>query len=133
MFTDSLGIDEEVANILVANGFSSIEEIAYVPKEELLVVDEFDEEIVDALRERANDSLLTLALTSGEGNLPSMSESLMTLDGMTADLAEQLKAKGINSIEDLAEQSIDDLLDISDITEEKAGALIMKAREPWFM
>ena len=133
LFTDSLGIDEEVANILVANGFSSIEEIAYVPKEELLVVDEFDEEIVDALRERANDSLLTLALTSGEGNLPSMSESLMTLDGMTADLAEQLKAKGINSIEDLAEQSIDDLLDISDITEEKAGALIMKAREPWFM
>src|SRR3990167_2261698 len=132
LFIDSLGIDEEIANILVVNGFSSIEEIAYVPKEELLAIDEFDEEIVDALRERANDNLLTKALTSEQSDV-SMSGELMTLDGMTSDLAELLKSKGINTVEDLAEQSIDDLLDISDITEEKAGALIMKAREPWFI
>ena len=133
LFIDSLGIDEEIANILVVNGFSSIEEIAYVPKEELLAIDEFDEEIVDALRERANDNLLTKALTSEQSDLSLMNESLMTLDGMTLELAEQLKAKGINTVEDLAEQSVDDLLDISDITEERAGALIMKAREPWFL
>ena len=132
LFTESLGIDEEIANILLVNGFSSIEEIAYVPKEELLAIDEFDEEIVDALRERANDHLLTQALTSEQAEV-SMSGELMTLDGMTSDLAELLKSKGINTVEDLAEQSIDDLLDISDITEEKAGALIMKAREPWFI
>ena len=132
VFTDALGIDEEVANILVVNGFSSIEEIAYVPKDELLVIDEFDEEIVDALRERANDSLLTLALTSDQSALPSTSESLMSLEGMTSELAEQFNARGINTVDELAEQSIDDLLDISDITEEQAGALIMKAREPWF-
>lgn len=133
LFTDSLGIDEEIANILIANGFSSIEEIAYVPKEELMAIEDFDEEIVDALRDRANDNLLTQALTSEQSDVSSMSESLMTLDGMTQDLADLLMAKGINTIEDLAEQSIDDLLDISDITEEKAGALIMKAREPWFI
>lgn len=133
LFTDALGIDEEIVNILVANGFSSIEEIAYVPKDELLAIDEFDDEIVDALRERANDHLLTQALTTEQSDVSSISGSLITLEGMTPELAEQLKARGINTIEDLAEQSIDDLLDISDITEEKAGALIMKAREPWFM
>jgi transcription termination/antitermination protein NusA len=133
LFADSLGIDEEIVNILVANGFSSIEEIAYVPKEELLAIEEFDEEIVDALRERANDSLLTQALISESTDASELSVSLTTLDGMTSDLAEQLMAKGINTVEDLAEQSIDDLLDIADITEEQAGALIMKAREPWFM
>ena len=132
VFTEALGIDEEIANILVVNGFSSIEEIAYVPKDELLAIEEFDEEIVDALRERANDNLLTQALTSDQSNEGSTSESLMSLEGMTAELAEQLMAKGISTVEELAEQSIDDLLDISDITEEKAGSLIMKAREPWF-
>ena len=132
VFTDALGIDEEIANILVVNGFSSIEEIAYVPKDELLAIEEFDEEIVDALRERANDNLLTQALTSDQSNEVSSSDSLMSLEGMTAELAEQLMAKGISTVDELAEQSIDDLLDISDITEEKAGSLIMKAREPWF-
>ena len=132
LFVEGLGIDEEIANILVSNGFSSIEEVAYVPKEELMAINEFDEQIVDALRERANDALLTLALTSDSGDESKMSDSLDSLEGMTAALAKKLNKKGIFTVEDLAEQSIDDLEDVPGLSQEKAGALIMKAREPWF-
>lgn len=132
LFTSSLEIDEEIANLLVTHGFSSLEEIAYVPKEELMAIEEFDEEIVEELRNRANDTLLTQALTSGQGLAGTPSDSLLTMEGMTKELAESLAAKGITTMDELAEQSIDELLDIKDMTEQKAGALIMKAREPWF-
>jgi len=130
LFTTALGIDEEIAQLLVVNGFSSLEEVAYVPKEELLAIDEFDEEIVEELRNRANDTLLTQALTSGHG-VPDA--SLLTMEGMTSKLADRLAAIGITTMEELAEQSVDELLSIEGMTEEKAGALIMKAREPWFI
>jgi N utilization substance protein A len=133
LFTHSLEIDEEIANLLVAHGFSSLEEIAYVPKDELLAIEEFDEEIVEELRNRANDTLLTMALSSGKGLTGTPDESLITMDGMTEDLANKLASKGITTMEDLAELSIDDLLEIDEISEQKAGALIMKAREPWFL
>ena len=132
MFVEALGIDEEIANLLVVNGFTSIEEIAYVPKEELLAIQEFDEDLVDALRDRSNDALLTQALTSNMEPVSDLHSSLASMAGITADVAEKLKAHGIVTIEDLAEQSIADLLELTDLTAEKAGELIMKAREPWF-
>lgn len=133
LFTSALEIDEEIATLLVAHGFSSLEEIAYVPKEELLAIEEFDEEIVEELRNRANDKLLTMALSSGKELSGSPDETLLSMEGMTEELANKLAAKGITSMEDLAEQSVDELLEIEGMTEEKAGALIMKAREPWFL
>lgn len=129
IFVSALGIDEEIAQILVSNGFSSLEEVAYVPKEELLAIDAFDEDIVDELRNRANDALLTQALSSG-GGVPD--ETLLTMDGMTNDMATKLAKIGVTTMEELAESSVDELLDITGMTQEKAGALIMKAREPWF-
>ncbi len=133
LFTSSLDIDEELALILVANGFSSLEEVAYVPKDELLAIEGFDEEIVEELRNRANDTLLTMALSSGKNLSGAPDESLLSMEGMTEDLAHKLAAKGICTMEDLAEQSVDELQDIEGITEAQAGALIMKAREPWFV
>lgn len=133
LFTSALEIDEEIASLLVSHGFSSLEEIAYVPKEELMAIEEFDEEIVEELRNRANDTLLTQALTSGQGLAGSPSDSLLTMEGMTDELATSLASKGITTMEELAEQSVDELLDIQGMTEEKAGELIMKAREPWFL
>lgn len=132
LFTSALEIDEEIALLLVANGFSSLEEIAYVPKEELLAIEEFDEEIVEELRNRANDTLLTQALTSGQGMGGDPDDSLLTMDGMTKELAQRMASIGITTMDELAEQSVDELLVLEGMTEEKAGALIMKAREPWF-
>lgn len=133
LFTSTLEIDEEIAALLVAHGFSTLEEIAYVPKEELLTISEFDEEIVDELRNRANDILLTMALSSGKSLSGAPDQTLLSMRGMTDDLANKLASKGITSMEELAEQSIDELLEIEGITEEQAGALIMEAREPWFL
>lgn len=132
LFTSTLEIDEEIALLLVASGFSSLEEIAYVPKEELLAIEEFDEDIVEELRNRANDTLLTQALSSGQGVGGLPEESLLSMEGMTNELAQQLAAIGITTMDELAEQSIDELLVIAGMTEKKAGSLIMKAREPWF-
>jgi N utilization substance protein A len=132
LFTSSLEIDEEIASLLVAQGFSTLEEVAYVPKDELLAIEEFDEEIVEELRNRANDTLLTMALLSGKGLSGSPDDTLLNMDGMTEELANKLASKGITSMEELAEQSVDELLEVEGITEEQAGALIMKAREPWF-
>ena len=133
LFTTALGIDEDIAMLLVANGFSSLEEIAYVPKEELLAIEDFDEEIVEELRNRANDTLLTQALSSGTGLGGTPDESLLTMEGMTDELAKRLAAIGVTTMDELAEQSVDELLELDGMTQEKAGALIMKAREPWFL
>ena len=133
LFMDQLDVDEEVAIILVQEGFASIDEVAYVPESELLAIEEFDEDIVKELRGRASDALLTRAIASEEKiENAQPSEDLLTMEGMDENTAHLLAAKGICSMEDLAEQSVDDLLEIDDFGEERAAALIMKAREPWF-
>lgn len=130
LFMAALDVDEEVAGILVQEGFSSAEEIAYVPAAELLEIEEFDEDIVEELRRRARDYLLTRAIAQEEGKAPA--EDLRTMEGMDEQLAQALAERGIVTMEDLAEQSIDDLLEIDGMDEQRAAALIMKAREPWF-
>jgi N utilization substance protein A len=132
-FINHLEIDEDVARILVEEGFTTIEELAYVPLEEMLEIEEFDEDLVEELRARAKDELLNLAIASEEqldGAQPA--EDLLTMDGMDRHLAFILASRGIVTMEDLAEQSIEDLKDIEDVDEERAAALIMTARAPWF-
>ena len=133
MFMKHLDVDEEMAIILVQEGFSSIEEVAYVPEKEMLAIEEFDDDLVNELRERARDVLLTRAIAKEEklGNTKP-AEDLLTMDGMDESLAYELASKGVMTMEDLAEQSVDELMDISDIDKERAGKLIMTARIPWF-
>ena len=126
-------MDEEFAGVLIEEGFTSIEEVAYIPMEEMLAIDGFDEETVTELRRRAKDALLNQALASEEaleGAEPA--EDLLAMDGMDRGLAFKLAGMGIRTMEDLAEQSVDDLLDIEGMEEERAGQLIMAARAPWF-
>ena len=133
LFMDLLDVDEEVAAILVQEGFTSIDEVAYVPMSEMQQIEEFDDEIIEELRGRAKDVLLTRAISSEE-NLTAVepAQDLLDMEGMDTDLAYHLAAKGIVSMEDLAEQSIDELMEIDDMDEERAGQLIMTARAPWF-
>ena len=133
IFMELLDVDEEVANIPVQEGFTSIEEVAYVPEQEMLDIEEFDEALVSELRQRAKDLLLTRAIASEEqiGDARP-ADDLLTMEGMDEDLAFRMAAASIITMDDLAEQSVDELLELGDITEEKAAALIMKAREPWF-
>lgn len=133
LFMDDLDVDEEVAAILVQEGFSSVEEIAYVPNSELLQIEEFEEDIVEELRGRARDVLLTRAIASEEGiGGDQPAQDLLEMEGMDRELAFALAGKGIVTMEDLAEQAIDDLMDIEGMDEERAGQLIMTARAPWF-
>jgi N utilization substance protein A len=133
MFKEQLDVDEEVAQILVQEGFSSIEEVAYVPPKELLEIDEFDEDIVEELRGRARDALLTRAIATEEHQGESgATDDLMQLDGMDEDLAKLLVERSITDREELAEQAVDDLLDIEGLDKERAAELIMAARAPWF-
>ena len=132
-FCEQLDVDEEVAEILVEEGFTTLEEVAYVPLEEMTSIEGFDEEISEELRARAKDALLTQAIASEEqlgANEPA--EDLLTMDGMDKHLAYVLASRGIVTMEDLAEQGVEDILDIEDMTEERAGELIMTARAPWF-
>ncbi len=132
-FVEQLEVDEELAQVLVDEGFTSLEEIAYVPLEEMLNIDGFDEEIVNELRARAKDRLLTAAIASEEKLADAQpADDLLSLEGMDADLAKELAVRGVINREDLAEQSIDDLLDIDGIDQERAGKLIMAARAHWF-
>jgi N utilization substance protein A len=132
-FIDLLDVDEEIADILVEVGLNNIEEIAYIPVEEMLEIEGFDEELVEALRSRAKDALLIKAIASEEKiESAEPSQELLAMDGMDAELAQQLAAKGIITVDDLAEQAIEDIIDIHDLSEERAGQLIMKARESWF-
>ncbi len=132
-FIKALDLDEDLATLLVEEGFTTLEEIAYVPLEEMLGIDGLDEDIVTELRNRAKDVLLTRAIASEEKlEEAEPAEDLLTMEGMDKHLALVLASKGICTMEDLAEQSIDDLLDIDNMTEEKAAELIMTARKPWF-
>jgi N utilization substance protein A len=131
-FMRDLDVDEDVAAVLVNEGFTSLEEVAYVPLEEMLGIEEFDEDIVNALRQRAKDALLTKALVSEEKRGGEPAEDLLSMEGMDRQLAHELASRGIITMEDLAEQAIDDISDIAGVNEERAAQLIMKAREPWF-
>ena len=134
LFSEKLDIDDDFATVLVEEGFTSLEEIAYVPVNELLEIDGMDEDIVEALRTRAKDALTTAALADEEsldGAEPSA--DLLNLEGMDKHLAYVLASKGIADLEELAEQGIDDLADIEELDETKAGELIMAARNIcWF-
>jgi N utilization substance protein A len=132
-FMKHLDVDENVATILVQEGFSTVEEVAYLPQSELANIEEFDDEMVKELRNRARDVLLTQAIASEEtleGGLPA--DDLLLLEGMKPDLALALARRGVRTREDLADQAVDDLLDIEGLTADEAGKLIMKAREIWF-
>lgn len=133
MFMNKLDIDDETAEVLVGEGFTSLEEIAYVPMEEILSIDGFDEEIAEELRNRAKDALLTQAIASEE-DLSSMNvaDDLINMEGMDKELALELAKRNILCMEDLAEQATDELMEIAGMTEERAGELIMTARAPWF-
>ena len=133
MFMAKLDVDDETAEVLVSEGFTSLEEIAYVPMEEILSIDGFDEEIAEELRNRAKDALLTQAIASEE-DLSSMNvaDDLMNMEGMDKELALELAKRSILCMEDLAEQATDELMEIEGMTEERAGQLIMTARAPWF-
>jgi N utilization substance protein A len=132
-FISHLDVDEEFAGVLIEEGFTSIEEVAYVPMEEMLAIEGFDEDTIAELRRRAKDALLNQALASEEaleGAEPE--DDLLNMDGMDRPLAFKLAGLGMRSMEDLAEQSVDDLLEIEGMDEERAGQLIMTARAPWF-
>jgi transcription termination/antitermination protein NusA len=132
-FIDQLDVDEEIADILVEVGLTDVEEIAYVPVEEMLEIEGFDEELVEALRSRAKDALLINAIVSEEKIETSQpAQDLLEMDGMNDELAHEMAAKGIITMDDLAEQAVDDILEFTGMTEEIAAKLIMKAREPWF-
>ena len=133
IFMTDLDVDEDVALILAQEGFSSLEEVAYVPEQEMLDIEEFDADIVTELRSRSRDVLLTRAIANEE-QLESAepAEDLINMEGMTKELALTLASKGIATLDDLAEQAVDELIEIESIDEQQAAALIMKARESWF-
>ncbi|MFX2622416.1 transcription termination factor NusA [Enterobacter asburiae] len=133
-FTKYLDIDEDFATVLVEEGFSTLEELAYVPMKELLEIDGLDEPTVEALRERAKNALTTLALAQEESlGDKKPADDLLNLEGLDRAIAFKLAARGVCTLEDLAEQGVDDLADIEGITDEKAGELIMAARNIcWF-
>ncbi|BFM50800.1 transcription termination factor NusA [Marinomonas sp. THO17] len=133
LFVSGLNIDDDLAIQMVEEGFTSLEEVAYVPMEEMLDIDGFDEDLVNELRSRAKEALLNQALQAEEqldGAKPA--EDLLTMEGMDNHLALVLASKGVITMEDLAEQSVDELLDVEGMTEERAASLILTARAPWF-
>ncbi len=133
LFMNQLDVDEEIALILLEEGFTSIEEVAYVPEEEMLAIDEIDEEICHELQSRARDVLLIREIASEEGvSIGSPAEDLLLLEGMDTELAYGLAAKGVTTREDLAELSVDDFTELAEVEPERAAELIMTARAIWF-
>jgi N utilization substance protein A len=133
LFMDNLDVDEDVAVVLVQEGFNTLDEIAYVPKQELLGIEAFDEDLVDELRNRARDVLLTKAIAQEEKlSMAEPEQDLLEMEGMDEHTARLLASAGIKTREELAEQAVDDLMPIEGMTEERAKVLIMTAREIWF-
>ena len=133
VFMNSLDIDEDFALVLVNEGFTTLEEVAYVPAAEMLVIEGFDEDLVSELKQRAKDALLTQAIAADEkAALAEPAEDLLALEGMTPEMAKQLAGNGVITQEDLAELGTDEVLEYLDIDEATAGELILKARAPWF-
>jgi N utilization substance protein A len=131
VFMDKLDVDQEVADILIEEGFNSLEEVAYVPLSEMLQIDAFDEDTVNELRTRARDSLLTMELAKEE-LVEGVSQDLLSLDGMTATLVTKLAEGNVHTRDDLAELAVDELVEMTGVNEEDAKAFIMAARAHWF-
>ena len=132
-FMKALDVDEDVAGVLVEEGFTTVEEVAYVPLEEMADIEGFDEDIAEELRARAKDALLTMAIASEEEiGSTEPAQDLLEMRGMDKQLAYVLASMEVVTMEDLAEQSVDELMEIEGMTEEWAAELIMTAREPWF-
>ena len=133
-FMAHLDVDEEVASILVQEGFSTLDEVAYVPISEMLDIEEFDAEIVDDLRSRAKEVLLTRAIATEEAlSDEKPADDLTSMEGMDESIARQLASRGVITMEGLAELAVDELMELEDMDEERAGQLIMTARAPWFV
>ena len=131
IFVEKLDIDEELADLLIEEGFSSLEEVAYVPLAEMLEINGLDEEIVNELRTRARNVLLTEAIATEE-QLENVAEDLMDLEGMSKELAGKLAGNGVKTRDDLAELAVDELTEMTGIDDERAKELILKARAHWF-
>ena len=131
LFMAQLDVDEEVAQILVDEGFSSLEEVAYVPLAEMQEIESFDDDIINELRNRARNALLTAAI-AGEEKVETSAGDLLSLDGMDEDTARTLASKGVHTAEDLADLAVDDLVELTGMEAERAKQLIMTARAPWF-
>ncbi|MER0216008.1 MAG: transcription termination/antitermination protein NusA [Nitrosomonas sp.] len=131
LFMQKLDVDEEIAEILVQEGFVTLEEVAYVPLNEMLEIESLDEETVTEIRNRARNVLLTDAIANEE-KVEHVAEDLLAIEGMDINLVRELAAKGINTQADLADLAADDLVEITGIDIERANQLIIKAREPWF-
>ncbi len=131
LFMEKLDVDEEIADILIAEGFASLEEVAYVPLQEMLEIESFDEDTVTELRSRAKDALLTMEIAREE-SVEGVSQNLRDLEGLTPELIAKLAEGGVNSRDDLADLAIDELTELTGQSPEDAKALIMKAREHWF-
>ena len=131
LYMEKLDVDEELADILVSEGFASLEEVAYVPLSEMLEIEAFDEETVTELRARAKDALLTMEIAQEE-SVSAVSQELRDLEGITPEIVAKLAAGGVLTRDDLADLAIDELTDLTGQSEEEAKALIMKAREHWF-
>ena len=132
LFMQKLDVDEEIADILVQEGFVTLEEVAYVPLNEMLEIESLDEETVNEIRNRARNVLLTDAIVKEE-KVEHAAEDLLAIEGMDIHLIRELASKGINSQADLADLAADDLVEMTGIDIERANRLILKAREPWFM
>ncbi len=131
LFMEKLDVDEEVANILIEEGFTSLEEVAYVPIQEMLEIEAFDEDTVNELRTRAKDVLLTMEIAKEE-KVEEVSQDLRDLEGLNAELIARLADAGIHTRDDLADLAVDELVEITGVDEAQAKTLIMKAREHWF-
>jgi N utilization substance protein A len=131
VFVEKLDVDQEVADILIAEGFTSLEEVAYVPLQEMLEIESFDEDTVHELRKRAKDALLTMEIEQEE-KVDEVSQDLRDLEGLTPELIVKLAGNGIHARDDLADLAVDELTEMTGVDEAQARALIMKAREHWF-
>ena len=131
LFVEKLDVDEEVAELLIDEGFTSLEEVAYVPLQEMLEIEGFDEDTVAELRTRAKDALLTMEIAREE-RVEEVSQDLRDMEGLNPELIAKLAEGGVHTRDDLADLAVDELTDISGVDEVQAKALIMKAREHWF-
>ena len=131
LFIEHLNVDEETADVLLQEGFATLEEVAYVPASELLEIEGFDEASVEALRNRARDAILTLAIASEE-KLEDVAEDMKNLDGIDQEMLRDLAQAGITTRDDLAELSVDELIEITGVSDEEAKKVILAARAHWF-
>jgi N utilization substance protein A len=131
LFMEKLDVDEEIADILISEGFTSLEEVAYVPLQEMLEIESFDEDTVNELRTRAKDALLTMEIAREE-DVEGVSQNLRDVEGLTPELIAKLTDAGVSTRDDLADLAVDELTDITGQSADEAKALIMTARAHWF-